>query len=136
MTSRAAGWSGTTEESGQPNVGVEIAFPVLGGRPRRVLQQRLPPQLVGNAQPLDSAAPGNPLAPERVLGRANRRPIAIDELANPPRDHRLIVSRFRRIRPMPADPLFGDRNRAACTRCSDDARLGRPVKRSKILPTP
>jgi len=55
--------------------------------PAGVLQERLSPQLIGDAQTLERPKPRDPLAPVRVLGFARGAPVAGDEFANAARDH-------------------------------------------------
>ena len=80
---------------GQAHVGEEILAPVSGARPVGVLQERLAPQLFGDAQALQRSEAGDALAPVRVLGLAHRAPVAGDELANAAGDHNPIVPRRR-----------------------------------------
>ena len=75
------------EELGQTRVGEEILTPVSGVRPGGVLQERLAPQLLGDAQALPRSEARDALAPVRVLGLARRAPVAGDELANTACDH-------------------------------------------------
>ena len=81
------------EEFGQARVGEKILTPVGGVRPCGVLQERLAPQLLGNAQALQGSEARDALAPVRVLGLAQSTPVAGDELANAACDHDLIVPR-------------------------------------------
>lgn len=81
------------ETLGEAHVGEEILTPIGGARPGRVLQERLAPQLLGDAQALQGAEASDPFAPVRVLRIARRGPVAGDELANTACDHVFIVAR-------------------------------------------
>ena len=71
----------------------EIRVSVGGAGPGRVLRKNLPPQLVGDAQPLEWAETRDALAPIGVLARARGTPISVRKIANRASDHDGIVDR-------------------------------------------
>lgn len=60
---------------GEAHVIEHIPTAVFGVRPAGVLQERLSPQLVGDAQALQRSEAGDALAPVRVFGLARRAPV-------------------------------------------------------------
>ncbi len=82
------------KELSEAHVGEEIVTPVGGVRPRGVLQQRLAPQLLSDAQALPRSEARDALAPVRVLGLTRGAPVAGDELPNTACDHDFILARY------------------------------------------
>ena len=102
------------ETFGQADVCEEILPPLGGPRPAGVLQDRLAPQFVGDAEALTRPETRDARSPVGVLGLADGAPIARHELADAAGDHRSIVAR---------------RDRRVLTR-SVSARIRRPQRDS------
>ena len=64
------------EDLGQACVGEEVLAPILGVRPGGIPQERLTPQLLGDAQALPRPEASDALAPICVLGLTRRAPVA------------------------------------------------------------
>jgi hypothetical protein len=70
----------------------EIPAPLTGVRPAGLLQERLTPQFIGDAQALERSEARHTPGPVLVLRLAGGLPVASDELANTACDHRFIVA--------------------------------------------
>lgn len=83
----AAGSTGTAQELGETSVGEEILTSLSVPRPGGILQERLPPQLLGDPQAFQRSEAGDTFAPIRVLGLARDPPLAGHEFADAARNH-------------------------------------------------
>ena len=113
------------EELGEAQVCLEILTPIVGMRPAGMLREHLTPQLLGNAERLDRSEARDALAPVGVLGLTRRAPISRDELANPSRNHQLIVARCltRLQHPRPFGAGNGRQRRSASADVSAESTL-------------